>query len=291
MDSIGFPIGSAVNSPCTGCLAVEPTLFSHTSLFTRQVPAYNASLINCTGPGLMVSTTIWLSAQKLNQRFGVYGHFYELGIGGQRIPCRSVLELIEHDESSLDLGHMAESVPDLITVMMNPGRSRPLDPKYDPVKINCVQDVALKREWVPAHPDTTQYQIMRILAANGLHHSRILNISDIRAPKSGVFIKTIGTLQGVQGGSLHSIFCPERATELAALVGDLNIPVLAGWGRDNGLRPLAEQALKSLSGRNLLGIPIDDGVLFSHPSPMLQRMKDSWLNEVNQQFAALDNAW
>jgi len=228
-----------------------------------------------------------LRATDLKQKFGVFGHFYDLRIGDECIPCRSVLELIAHDQTPLYLGHLAESTPQLITVMMNPGSSKPLDPDYIPDEIDRIEDVRRKREWVPARPDNTQYQIMRVLAANGLHHARILNLSDIRNPKSGQFMDTVHRLNGLPDGALHSIFCSERTTELTALVGGPDIPVLAGWGRNRRLRPLAEKALARLSGRKLLGLPVEDGTLFAHPSPMLQRMKDIWLSEINRQFSTI----
>ena len=61
-------------------------------------------------------------------------------------------------------------------------------------------------------PDNTQYQLMRIGLLQQWAHIRVLNLSDLREPKSVQFIK-INALENVKGGSLHSIFAPERSQE------------------------------------------------------------------------------
>ena len=42
-----------------------------------------------------------------------------------------------------------------------------------------------------AKPDVTQYQVMRIMAEMGWDHVRIVNLSDIREPKSIKFFKRV----------------------------------------------------------------------------------------------------
>lgn len=232
-----------------------------------------------------------LKANELKQHFGVYGHFYDLKINTEYIPCRSVLELISHDCTPLSLNDLASYIPQLIVVMMNPGSSRPADPGYRPVRINHVSEISDTREWVPTRPDNTQYQIMRVMEANHLSFARILNLSDIVNAKSSLFIQKTEALSQYNDGHLHSIFCDERQTEFAKLTSNTTIPVLVGWGRIEGLRPLAEQALRKLTGRLLLGVPVEGGVLYSHPSPMLQKMKDRWLDEVNRQFKSIGSGF
>ncbi|MBF0195323.1 MAG: DUF1643 domain-containing protein [Magnetococcales bacterium] len=221
-----------------------------------------------------------LRAADLKKKFAVFGSFYDIALGGELVACRSVLELLAHDITPQDPDNIAGLKPDLLIVMMNPGSSRPLDKSYEPPLVNRWQDIAKKRQWVATCPDNTQYQIMRVMAALGLQHGRVLNLSDIREPKSPVLFKKISALSTVAGGGVHSIFCQERRKELENLLMCVSceIPVLVGWGRSDALIPLAKQALTSLSGFSIYGRETsDEKVLFFHPSPMLQRMKEQWV--------------
>jgi hypothetical protein len=225
-----------------------------------------------------------LRAPDLKKRFGVYGHFYELKLGNHYYPARSVLELIHHDVTPHNLEELADCSPDIVVAMMNPGSSRPLDDGYQPIQIDQVTDIARHREWVPAQPDTTQYQIMRVMASRGWHHARIINLSDLREPKSGRFLETVEYLDTVSRGGGHSIFDPRRRGDLQYLMGTTGrVPVVLGWGRDPGLSTLAKQALEALEGWSVAGVPADEeGRLFAHPSPMLQRHKDAWLMAIDE---------
>jgi hypothetical protein len=87
----------------------------------------------------------------------VYGHYYRARIGpGQDAPkeeLRDRLEIAPHDWPLADVDARE---PDLLVIMMNPGASRPLHALWDgdnPAGL------------VPAQPDRTQYQIMRLLRA------------------------------------------------------------------------------------------------------------------------------
>ena len=121
------------------------------------------------------------------------------------------------------------------------------------------------------------------MLAMGFKHGRVLNLSDIREPKSPVLFKKILELAVVPGGGVHSIFSPERRREFEDLSGNSggDLPLLIGWGRNAALIPLAKQALRRLAGFSIYGKPIDDeAILFAHPSPMLQRMKEEWVDLV-----------
>ncbi len=172
--------------------------------------------------------------------------------------------------------------------MMNPGSSRPLDGTYAPRLVTDHGRIAEKREWVETRPDNTQYQIMRVMAAQGYRHGRVLNLSDLREPKSPILFKQIDKLAQVAGGGVHSIFAPEREAEFFGLVGKkARIPALLGWGRSTALMPLAQLALERLQGFSVYGKAVDEQkILFAHPSPMLQRMKEQWVDEMLKQMSA-----
>lgn len=70
----------------------------------------------------------------------------------------------------------SQNTPDLMVVMMNPGSSKPLDGIENN---NCESE---------AIPDNTQNQIMRVMNRCNFDYARILNLSDLREPKSSVFL-------------------------------------------------------------------------------------------------------
>ena len=229
-----------------------------------------------------------LRADALKKRFAIYGDFYHRIIGDQAYACRVVLELMAHAHVPANPDEIGWMNPDLIVIMMNPGASKPL------VSQGPVRRVGQTESWRPhprvkTRPDTTQYQIMRVMAEKGFQHARVLNLSDLREPKSPRLIATIERLRTIPGGSRHTLFCDERTQERAQLMGPCGaVPVLAGWGRDKKLLPLARQCMDTLAGWHILGEPVGaEGALYAHPSPLLQSRKDHWLNGVLRQFETL----
>ncbi|MBF0183340.1 MAG: hypothetical protein HQM06_02975, partial [Magnetococcales bacterium] len=123
--------------------------------------------------------------------------------------------------------------------------------------------------------------------AQGYGHARVLNLSDLREPKSPLWLKQVQQLVALPGGAGHSLFSAARRSEREQLMGEVGrVPVLVGWGRDEGMRPLAAQCRQALHGWRLVGVPVDDeGLFYAHPSPMLQRAKERWLQEILQRLS------
>ncbi|MBF0460739.1 MAG: DUF1643 domain-containing protein [Magnetococcales bacterium] len=226
-----------------------------------------------------------LRADDLKKLFGVYGDFYEVMLGEQAYACRSVLELIAHARTPADPDRIHALQPDVLVIMMNPGSSKPLVPGYCPRRVGT-EGPGSQPQRVLTRPDNTQYQVMRIMVAQGWQHARVLNLSDLREPKSVQLMKTLESLRPVVDGERHSLFCPARTAERAQLMGPPGaIPVLIGWGRDPQLRPLAVQCLQQLHGWRTIGVAVDpEGLFYAHPSPMLQRNKDRWLADILAQL-------
>jgi hypothetical protein len=206
----------------------------------------------------------------LRERFAVWGRFTDAVLDGEPVALRSHLELAD---PALDATSLRTRPADLVAVMMNPGASRPLaDPDAD--------------GWAPAVPDRTQYQLMRLalasqaLAAAGVplravRHIRVLNLSDLRTPKSAELFALLARLRDDR----HSMFSAARAAELAASLGPDTVPVLRAWGLGEALRPWARRAVAATASHEKSGLTTD-GVLYRHPLPQRADLQQVWLAQV-----------
>lgn len=211
------------------------------------------------------------TAAALRERFQIHGRYYQATLDGRRYELRSHLEIFER---SLGWPQAASRPADLVAVMMNPGGSRPLaEPDAD--------------GWAPALPDRTQYQLMKLaLAAQAagrpVRHLRVLNLSDLRTPKSAELFATLAQLRDDR----HSIFSVSRRAELEAAVDGGTTPVLCAWGMSPALEPLIRQAQKFSGSWKVLGLT-DDGVRYRHPLPQRADLQREWLDRMREQIARL----
>jgi hypothetical protein len=225
----------------------------------------------------------FIYAKELKKQFTCYGHFYELLLpNAQRLKCRSVLEIVDSHIPQKTPSKISLMQPDVVVVMMNPGSSHPKDLHHldETITYPAPSSEQLPKNLVLTQPDNTQYQIMRVALKKNWHHIRVLNLSDLRDPKSGSFIERVESLQEILGGHLHSIFCPERTQECHyALHRKTRNPILLGWGANEDLLPLAKQCLKQLKEEPICQVPSpsQNPYLNAHPSPMLQSKKLLWL--------------
>lgn len=209
-------------------------------------------------------------ADALRERFAVHGRFYEAELDGRRFALRSHLEIFERD---LAWPAAARADADLVAVMMNPGASRPLEaPDRD--------------GWAPALPDRTQYQLMKLAlraqaAGRVLKHIRVINLSDLRTPKSAELFATLATLRDDR----HSVFSPHRAAELRQALGSgRRAPVLRAWGLARSLESLARAAIAATSDAEVLGLT-DNGLGYRHPLPQRADFQQRWLDDMARQIA------
>ncbi len=226
----------------------------------------------------------FMYAAELKKRFTCYGHFYELVMmDGERAKCRSVLEIVDSSIPQETPSDISEIEPDVVVIMMNPGSSHPKDIYHIDGEIEYpLQGSSMRKELVLTQPDNTQYQIMRIAVAKDWKHIRVLNLSDLRDPKSGSFLQRVGALSGSMGGHTHSMFCKERTAERThSFKRKSDTPIMLGWGQDPGLISLAGQCMKRIEGEPTCTVPSDiHPLLNSHPSPMLQSKKLQWLDNM-----------
>ena len=215
-----------------------------------------------------------LAAEALLQQFGVYGRYYRARLGHLDFELRSRLEIFEH---GLGWPEVAGAEPDLVAVMMNPGGSRPLAPLD-------------AHGWAPAVPDRTQYQLMRlVLLAQSrgipIRHIRVINLSDLRTPKSAELFAALATLNDDR----HSLFCVQRQEELERALGSPAVPVLRAWGLAPALAGLAKRAVASTSSRKVFGLT-NDLLHYRHPLPQRADLQTAWLEHLGRQLDAWGRA-
>ncbi|OAD46011.1 DUF1643 domain-containing protein [Polaribacter atrinae] len=172
----------------------------------------------------------------------------------------------------LDLKNVKLSckTPDLMVIMMNPGGSYPLD-KIDN---NTTASEAI--------PDRTQSQVIQVMQNAGFNYARVLNLSDIREPKSNLFYDKIAELD--TKGIAHSIFDDTRKEDLSQLWVN-TATVIYGWGVSNKLKPLALKAIAACNASNPYGIlKAGTNWAYYHPLPPIHSKQIEWVKEVSKQL-------
>ena len=237
--------------------------------------------------------TAFAYATELKKTFRCYGHFYRLHIkGAEPQLCRSVLEITSLPREAVGAGSdpddlfrhsgTVRNLPDAVVIMMNPGSSRPVEDGDTDSLLTMPLRAGFQKPLVLTQPDNTQYQIMRIMVSKNWKHARVLNISDLRDPKSPSFIARTQKLAALPGGATHSMFCEARSAERDQMLRRKpGAPFILGWGQDAGLIPLAKQCLSRIDGGKIIAVPAgSDPVLTAHPSPMMQKKKEEWLDAI-----------
>ena len=189
----------------------------------------------------------FIPAKKLKDLYDVFGHFYTVKIAPNKIvECRSVLEIIEKADVPGKLLVLSKQKPDAVFIMMNPGSSRPLVEVDNLFHVDTIHNLPISL--VPTKPDTTQYQVMRVMRHCEWGHVRVLNLSDLRCSKSGEFFKQFKRLEEEFSFDAHSVFSDRRKNELALkFTNQSAIPVIRAWGVSPHLDPLIERCLSKLT--------------------------------------------
>jgi hypothetical protein len=215
----------------------------------------------------------FIRACELKKKFSVFGHFYKLKIGRALFDCRSVLEIVLIGTS---VGNLSR--PCAVVVMMNPGSATPVDKNYveDELLPSDISSSSWSKELIPTNPDLAQYQIMRLMLLEGWNHVRILNLSDLRNPRSSSFSDDFCRANNLDSSNPHSMIDPSRRSELLTYCNDAPY-IIAGWGREKVLYESAENflnAIESVSGIDV-GYPN-----YYYPSPSFHKYKIYWLENI-----------
>lgn len=128
----------------------------------------------------------FIPADELKRKFGVFGHFYSVLVAPKNVvECRSMLEIVVSEYDPKTTATLSSRKPDAVFIMMNPGSSRPLTEVDNRIHAKAIHELPISL--VPTKPDTTQYQVMRVMHHCEWRHVRVLNLSDLRCPQSSVF--------------------------------------------------------------------------------------------------------
>ncbi len=225
----------------------------------------------------------FIPADDLKSKFDVFGHFYSVQVATKRIvECRSVLEIVDRDHAPKKAAALSNRKPDAVFIMMNPGSSRPLTEVNNRIHSKAIHELPISL--VPTKPDTTQYQVMRLMHYCEWQHVRVLNLSDLRCPKSGEFFKQFKALEAELSFDAHSVFSDRRKDELALKLIDA-VPVIRAWGVSPHLDPLIDRCLSRLTNTKAIKGLMKDGSpnKFLHPLPSLQSQKVEWVNGMVEQ--------
>ena len=209
------------------------------------------------------------------------GHFYDISLNNKvRLKCRSSLEILSREIAG-NFSGVSRGLPDAVFIMMNPGSSRTVE--TSPSSIRNVGAISDCKTFVQTRPDTTQYQVMRVMTRLGWQHVRVLNLSDLREPKSSVFATTFRSIELNYGYTAHSLFSPIRTQELTVeLRRKVDAPLICAWcvsPKLNSLICVAAPVLRDAGiCRGLLKVGTSDR--YFHPLPTLQTDKEIWVNKL-----------
>jgi hypothetical protein len=227
----------------------------------------------------------FISAEALKGGYDILGHFYSVEVAPNKVvECRSVLEIVAKADAAQHLSELSTRKPDAVFIMMNPGSSRPLVEVKNPIHARAMHKLPISL--VPTKPDTTQYQVMRLMHYCGWRHVRVLNLSDLRCAKSVEFFKQFKSLEEEAGFDSHSIFSPRRNHELKSKLSSHDaVPVIRAWGVSAELDPLIERCLSKTTQHKTIKGLIKEGTTdkYLHPLPSLQRQKLLWVNRMVEQ--------
>lgn len=194
----------------------------------------------------------------MKKEFIITGIYYKI----DTFKFRKVLNIKKNDTN--------KEQPDLMVIMMNPGSSKPL---------NEIDDSDTE---TLAKPDVTQNQIMQIMLNGKFKYARVLNLSDLREPKSKIFYNKIKELDKLNIS--HSIFQEDRINDFNKLWVS-NVPVIFGWGVNPNLKSLALKAIEKTKVSNPIGFQKPNFPwAYYHPLPPNTNKQREWVKNICKQI-------
>lgn len=241
--------------------------------YIRYIQSHDAEALE-TNQGLQEWRIYNMQAKNIFlDRYKIVGHFYTQQIAGS----------LEHLRSSLEIKRISKTAtsPNFIVIMMNPGSSEPLDENFIQQSWNFI-DPKIMTE---AKPDKTQYQLMRLMDEHCLDYLKVINLSDLRTPKSQIFFSKI---MEYKKDKSHSIFHSKRTAELSEILEKKEIPIIAGWGLSPELLILVDLIEGRIKNRTVIGIKHPALDLYKHPLPPRYDWQQNWINDISNQIKKLN---
>lgn len=212
------------------------------------------------------------SGKELESVFHTEASFYKLEASGTKKICRSLADISR-------IGSQIGSV-DALFVLLNPGKCLPVDGEDS---IALLSGKADKLPLVPATPDNTMYQLMRLMERMKWNHVQIINLTDLRTGKFDEYLES-QKLMMTHHDSRHSIFSIDRYSELLDRVEGIDL-IIAGWGTESRIIPTAKIAYTILSElENVSGLSHEKHPLYYHPFPWIQTKCIKWLDDIEEQL-------
>jgi len=225
----------------------------------------------------------FIKADELKKKYQAKGRFYVLknSKSKSKTSCRSLLTITDITDKNIT------DDKKLLVIMLNPGSSRPLDKKYSEPEILTTKIADL--ETIPpidAKPDTTQYQVMRVMKEINYSHADIINLYDIREPKSDVLF------ENAKKGILEkeaSIFSDTRQAELNSYFTP-NKTVILAWGNAKTIKKTEKNAIDKVFklSKKIFCVHGNDNII-NHPSPRNHNLKIKWLDNILNKLRKNEN--
>lgn len=222
--------------------------------------------------------TEFIKAADLKKKYQVKGRFYVLTSNNSTTKCRSLLTITDTTITNKKK---------LLVIMLNPGSSRPLDNEYLETEILATQIDKLNNiSLIDAKPDTTQYQIMRVMKELKFSYADIINLYDIREPKSGLLFNNAKKSK-LQNEA--SIFSDTRQLELNNYF-TADTTVILAWGNAKPITETEKTAIAKISKltNKIFTVRGNDNII-CHPSPQNHNYKIKWLDSIYGQLKVFDN--
>src|SRR5690554_1727882 len=132
------------------------------------------------------------SAKDLETIFSTEAVFYKLEVNKEMHLCRSVAAIRRNGSETRKT--------DALIVLLNPGKSLPVDGE---VVIPFLTGEVDLLPMLPATPDNTMFQLMRLMERMEWNHIEIINLTDLRTGKFEEYLAAQQTMK-IHNDSRHS---------------------------------------------------------------------------------------
>lgn len=199
-------------------------------------------------------------------------------MGGEVLAkCRSVLDIVDNTQFNVNENYK-NVMPDALSIMMNPGASKPKDPKYIFEEIELTLANELREKIViPTVPDDTQKRLMKIMRMKNWKYLKVINLSDICQHDSKKLSGHVRQYNQKSAFSEHSIFSDLRQSELNEIISQMKgKPVIRAWGTQKCLAPYIKRCNEEIADLKLYGIKAKNEGYYHHPLTT----RTSWINQM-----------